>query len=190
MKIVLTGGIGTGKSSVSKIFEELGYRVIDADKIAHKELENSKEEIKKLFGKEFINEGKVDRKKLGSIVFNNIDKKRELEKLLHPKIRRSIKKEVEKSELKKEKYIIDIPLFFESKGYEADKVIVVYAPKKLQIQRVMQRDNLHYDEALKRVKSQIDIEKKRELADIVIDNTKDIKNLNKEVKKIDAIFQI
>ncbi len=190
MRIILTGGIGTGKSSAAKIFKELGYRVIDADTIAHKELENSHEEIKKLFGEEFVKDGMVERKKLGSIVFNDNIKKRELENLLHPKIRKKIKEEVQKLESKKEKFIIDIPLFFESKGYEADKVIVVYAPKEMQIQRVVKRDGLSYDEALKRVQSQMDIQRKKELADMVIDNTKDIENLKNEVKKIDAIFKI
>ena len=190
MKIILTGGIGTGKSSAAEIFKELGYRVIDADTIAHKELENSQDEIKKLFGEELVKEGQVDRKRLGSIVFNDSLKKRELEKLLHPKIRQKIKEEVQKLESKKEKFIIDIPLFFESKGYDADKVIVVYAPKEMQIKRVMKRDGLSYEEALKRVQSQMDIEKKKKMADIVIDNTKDLQNLQKEVKKIDAIFKI
>ena len=190
MKIILTGGIGTGKSSAAKIFKQLGYKVIDADVIAHKELENSKEEIKKLFGEEYIKNGMVDRKKLGNIVFNNSMKKKELESLLHPKIRQKIKEEVQKLESSKEKYIIDIPLFFESKEYEADKIIVVYAPKEIQIKRVMERDRLSFEEALKRVESQIDIQRKRELADIVIDNTKDMQNLQKEVKKIDAIFKI
>ena len=190
MKIILTGGIGTGKSSTAKIFKQLGYKVIDADTIAHKELENSKEEIKKLFGEEFVKEGRVDRKKLGSVVFSNNMKKKELENLLHPKIRQNIKEEVQKLESKKEKFIIDIPLFFESRGYDADKVIVVYAPKEIQIARVMQRDGLSHEEALKRVQSQMDIELKKELADMVIDNTKDIESLKEEVKKIDAILKI
>jgi len=190
MKIVITGGIGTGKSSVAKIFKELGYKVIDADIIAHNVLENSKDDIRKLFGKELIKNGKIDRKKLGSIVFNDSIKKRELENLLHPKIRKKIIDETKKLESQNKKYILDIPLFYESKGYSADKVVVVYAPKELQIKRVMQRDGLNYNEALKRVESQIDIEKKKELADIVIKNTKDIKSLEKEVRKIDANFKI
>lgn len=186
--IVITGGIATGKSTVSKIFEEFGYIVVDADKIAHKELENSKDEIVKVFGKSVLKDKKIDRKKLGSIVFGDSGSKKKLEEILHPKIRKTIEKSIQTLQKDGKKYIVDIPLYFESGEYKADKVILVYAPKDVQLKRVMQRDKLTKEEALKRIESQMDIEKKRDMADIVIDNTNDIKQLKDEVKN--AIFQI
>jgi dephospho-CoA kinase len=188
MSVIVTGGIATGKSTVSKIFKEFGYEVVDADEIAHKELENSKDEIVKVFGSEILKDKKIDRKKLGSIVFSDTNSKKRLEEILHPKIRKSIEKTIQTLQKEGKKFIIDIPLYFESGEYKADKIVLVYAPKEMQLKRVMQRDKLTNEEALKRIESQMDIEKKRKMADIVINNTKDIKHLRDEVK--DAIFQI
>jgi len=188
MKLIITGGIATGKSTVCKIFKESGYEVVDADKIAHQELENSKDEIVRIFGNKIVTNGKIDRKKLGNIIFADKKSKSKLEKVLHPKIRKEIEKIVEILEKEGKKYIVDIPLYFESGKYKADKVILVYAPKKLQLQRVMQRDKLSEKEALERIESQIKIEAKKQMSDIVIENTKDIKKLKDEVKN--AIFQI
>ena len=188
MKLIITGGIATGKSTVCKIFKESGYEVVDADKIAHQKLENSKNEIVRIFGNKIVTNGKIDRKKLGNIIFADKKSKSKLEKVLHPKIRKEIEKTVEILEKEGKKYVVDIPLYFESGKYKADKVILVYAPKKLQLQRVMQRDKLSEKEALERIESQIKIEAKKQMSDIVIENTKDIKKLKDEVKN--AIFQI
>ena len=188
MKLIITGGIATGKSTVCKIFKESGYEVVDADKIAHQKLENSKNEIVRIFGNKIVTNGKIDRKKLGNIIFADKKSKSKLEKVLHPKFRKEIEKTVEILEKEGKKYIVDIPLYFESGKYKADKVILVYAPKKLQLQRVMQRDKLSEKEALERIESQIKIEAKKQMSDIVIENTKDIKKLKDEVKN--AIFQI
>jgi len=188
MSIVITGGIATGKSTVSKIFEEFGFTVIDADKIAHKELENSKDKVVEVFGKDILSQGKIDRKKLGSVVFADEKKRYKLEEILHPLIRDRIKKEAKKAEKEGKRYIFDIPLFFESGKYEADKVLVVYAPKQMQLQRIIKRDKLLAKDAQRRIDAQMDIEEKRLKADIVIDNTKDLKHLKNEVKN--AIFKI
>ncbi len=181
MRVIITGGIATGKSTACKIFEEFGYSIIDADKIAHIELEKAKEIILHKFGT-------IDRKKLGNIIFNDKDKRRELESILHPRIKEAIEQKEAILKQKDIRHIIDIPLFFESNRYKADKVIVVYAPKILQLRRLLKRDKLTENEAIKRVDTQMDIEKKRALADIVIDNTKDLKHLRDEVKN--AIFKI
>jgi len=188
MSIVITGGIATGKSTVSKIFKEFGFEVVDADKIAHKELENSKDNIIKVFGECIVHQGKIDRKKLGSIVFADDEKRKKLEEMLHPLIRKEIEKEIKKLEIESKKYILDIPLFFESGMYKADKVLVVYAPKQMQLQRIIKRDKLLLVEAKKRIDAQMDIEKKKLKADIVVDNTKDLEHLKNEVKN--AIFKI
>ncbi len=184
MVAIITGGICTGKSTVCKIFKKNGYEIVDADKIAHRLLDKNIESIAKLFGKKYIKNDKVDRKKLGELIFSDNNKKKELENLLHPVIREEIKKESQKLEKECKKYLIDIPLFFESGNYKADSVIVVYVPEQTQLKRVMARDNLTEEEAIKRIKSQINIEKKRELADFVLDNSKDLKHLESEVKRL------
>lgn len=183
--IALTGGIGTGKSSASAILSLFGFRVIDADKIAHSVLDSKANEIAQRFGKEFIlSDGKVDRKRLGRVVFADKSLREELESIVHP----SIREEIEKASLEQERlgkpYLIDIPLFFERGNYPIDRVITVYAPKELQIERIMKRDSLSKDEALQRIDAQMDIEEKRRLATWVIDNSGSLKQLQNECERV------
>ena len=183
--IALTGGIGTGKSSASAILSLFGFRVIDADKIAHSVLDSKANEIAQIFGKEFIlSDGKVDRKRLGRVVFADKSLREELESIVHP----SIREEIEKASLEQERlgkpYLIDIPLFFERGNYPIDRVITVYAPRELQIERIMKRDSLSKDEALQRIDAQMDIEEKRRLATWVIDNSGSLKQLQNECERV------
>ena len=183
--IALTGGIGTGKSSASAILSLFGFRVIDADKIAHSVLDSKANEISQRFGKEFIlSDGRVDRKRLGKTIFADRELRDELESIVHP----SIREEIEKASLEQERlgkpYLIDIPLFFERANYPIDRVITVYAPKELQIERIMKRDSLSKDETLQRIDAQMDIEEKRRLATWVIDNSGSLKQLQNECERI------
>ncbi len=179
--IVLTGSIATGKSSVCRQLEDNGYAIIDADKIA-KELIDAKV-IEKLFGLNFIKDGRVDRKALGDLVFNNPTQRKKLNRYIHPLIREKIYQEAKKMEDKKARYVVDIPLYFESGHYDGSVVGVVYCPKKEQVKRLMLRESICEADAIKRVDSQIDIEEKKEKADFVIDNSKDSKNLEIQSKK-------
>lgn len=181
--IVLTGGIGTGKSTVCNILKLYGFSIIDADKIANYILQKEKDSIIKLFGKKYIKDNSVDKKALAKLIFKNKDAKQKLENLMHPLIKKKIIEESLKLEKYKVPYIIDIPLFFETKNYPIKRVAVVYAPKELQIQRVVNRDKLSYEEAIERIESQLSIEKKKEKATYLIDNSKDLKNLQKEIDK-------
>jgi len=181
--IVLTGGIGTGKSTVCNILKLYGFSIIDADKIANYILQKEKDSIIKLFGKKYIKDNSVDKKALAKLIFKNKDAKQKLENLMHPLIKKKIIEESLKLEKHKVPYIIDIPLFFETKNYPIKRVAVVYAPKELQIQRVVNRDKLSYEEAIERIESQLSIEKKKEKATYLIDNSKDLKNLQKEIDK-------
>lgn len=181
--IVLTGGIGTGKSTVCNILKLYGFSIIDADKIANYILQKEKDSIIKLFGKKYIKDNSVDKKALARLIFKNKDAKQKLENLMHPLIKKKIIEESSKLEKYKVPYIIDIPLFFETKNYPIKRVAVVYAPKELQIQRVVNRDKLSYEEAIDRIESQLSIEKKKEKATYLIDNSKDLKNLQKEIDK-------
>jgi len=179
--IILTGSIATGKSSVCRQLKVNGYTIIDADKIA-KELIDVKV-IEKLFGLNFIKNGEVNRKALGDLVFNDFKQREKLNRYIHPLIREKIYQEVRKMEHNHIKYIVDIPLYFESGHYDGSLVGVVYCPKVEQIKRLMLREEINKTDALKRIESQIDIEEKKKKANFIIDNSKDMKHLKKETKK-------
>ncbi|MCD8213305.1 MAG: dephospho-CoA kinase [Campylobacter sp.] len=181
---VVTGSIGSGKSTFINLLKMHGFSCIDADTISHEELEKCGDEAVAKFGGEILSCGKIDRKKLGNIVFNDKDKLKWLENLLHPRIKDEIERICLKFEDKNMPYFVDIPLFFEGldrQGFE--NIVVVYAPKNLLIERVMKRNELDFDKARKRVNLQMDIEKKRKMADFVIDNSKNLANLENETGK-------
>ena len=174
--IVLTGGIGTGKSTVASFLKLYGYKIIDADEISKQIFEKKKEKIKEIFGT-------TDRKKLRKIVFNNNEKLKILENLILPDVKEEVLKKAKELEKDKVPYFVDLPLYFEKQNYsEFKKVLVVYAPKNIQIQRVMKRDNSDKNEVKAILKNQIDIEEKKKKADFIIDNSKDLKHLQKEIE--------
>ncbi|MDN5072490.1 dephospho-CoA kinase [Aliarcobacter butzleri] len=182
--IALTGGISTGKSTVCNLLKLHGFLTIDADKIAHKLLDENSSKIEEMFGKEYVENGKVLRKELGKIIFSNEENKLKLEALLHPLIKEEIIKESKIYEEQNKPYFVDIPLFFEKMHYPISKSLVIYTPKELQIQRLMKRDNIDEKEAKLKISNQMDIEEKRKLANIIIDNSKDLKHLQNEVERV------
>ena len=182
--IALTGGISTGKSTVCNLFKLHGFLTIDADKIAHKLLDENSHKIATMFGEQYVENGKVLRKELGKIIFSNEENKLKLEALLHPLIKEEIIKESKVFEEQNKPYFVDIPLFFEKMHYPIPKSLVIYTPKELQIERLMKRDNIDEVEAKLKISNQMDIEEKRKLADMVIDNSKDLKYLQNEVERI------
>ncbi len=181
--IALTGGIATGKSSVCSLLSLYGFKIIDADKIAHQMLETHVSEIKNLFGSQYISEGRVDRKKLGSLIFADKNERLKLEALLHPLIKEEIQKQASFCESKNVPYIVDIPLFFENRNYDIDEVVLVYCTKEQQLQRLVDREGLSKKESQNRIKAQMVIDEKKALANFVIDNTKNLKHLQAEVDK-------
>ncbi len=182
--IALTGGIATGKSTVCNLFKLHGFLIIDADRIAHKLLDENSAKIAEMFGSQYVENGKVIRKELGKIIFSDEQSKLKLEALLHPLIKESIVRQSRLFESQDKPYFIDIPLFFEKMHYPIPRSLVVYTPKELQVQRLMKRDNINEEEALLKISNQWDIEKKKKLAYMVIDNSKDLKNLQREVERI------
>jgi dephospho-CoA kinase len=184
--VALTGSIATGKSTASAILRLFGFRIIDADEVAHQILDAKSDKIAQIFGDEFVRSGKVDRKALGKVVFANPQKRKILEELLHPAIKDEILFQAETQEKFKKPYLIDIPLFFERKIYKdlIKKVVVVYTPKDLQLERLINRDKITKDEAMQKISLQIDIDKKRELATWVIDNSKNLRELQKECEAV------
>ena len=182
--IALTGGIATGKSTVCNLLKLHGFLTIDADNIAHKLLDKNSAKIAQMFGQEFVEDGKVLRKNLGKIIFSKEKEKEKLEAFIHPLIKDEIYKESRIFEEQEKPYFIDIPLFFEKMHYPIPKSLVVYTPREIQIQRLMQRDNINEDDAKLKISNQMDIEEKRKLADLVIDNSSNLKSLQNEVERI------
>ncbi|GAA8474431.1 dephospho-CoA kinase [Helicobacter pylori] len=184
--IALTGGIGTGKSTTIKILESQGYHILDADKIAHQLLQEHRFEIAQHFGSDILEKGILNRKKLGVIVFQNANELKWLEDFLHPLIRECMLKKAYGLEKNHQAYFLDIPLFFEvggKKRYPVSKVVLIYAPRVLQIERLLERDKLKESEILQRLSCQMDIEQKRAMSDYVIDNSSSLKDLNKQVER-------
>lgn len=172
----ITGGIATGKSTVSNMIKEFGFTVIDADVVAREVMEPGREAYMKVvehFGKEILLDNEqIDRQKLGAIVFHNEEKRQLLNSLVHPAVRKEMLKQKEDAERRGEKAVfLDIPLLYEGRlTYLVEKVIVVYTDVNIQLKRLMSRNQLSKDEALARIHSQMSIEEKRKLADEVIDN--------------------
>ncbi len=181
--IVLTGGIATGKSTVVSMLKKHDFEVVDADVISREVLPLCKEQIKIAFGEIIIKNNEIDRKALGDIVFKDKEERKKLNDIIHPLIKKEILKRCELLNLKKKPYIVDIPLYYESKGYPCSMVVVVYAPLNVQLERLMRREKYTREEAMQRINAQICIEEKRKKADFVINNTFNEEALEQEIEK-------
>ncbi|HKL75231.1 MAG TPA: dephospho-CoA kinase [Halanaerobiales bacterium] len=186
MIIGLTGGIAAGKSTVARILASLGAYIINADKIGHNILEKNKnayndviDEFGEIIAK---NNGKIDRKKLGEIVFSDKDKLKKLENITHPYIIEEIKYETKEKIKDYHHLVLDVPLLFET-GLEniVDITWVVVCSYEKQIERIAKRDGLSREEAKKRIASQMETSQKVKLADFVIYNNGNKKELNNKV---------
>ena len=190
MKIVgLTGGISSGKSTVSSYFKQLEIPVIDADEVARKVVEPNSQgarEIRKTFGSDvFEEDGSLNRQKLGALIFSNTENRQKLDDLLQPLIKIMILDEIEEYRQKGETMIVlDLPLLFE-KQYEelCEEIIVVYIPRELQLERLMRRNQYTKQEALSRIDSQLSIEEKRKRATVLLDNQGTIQQLYQQVEQ-------
>ncbi|MFL9484136.1 dephospho-CoA kinase [Chitinophagaceae bacterium LWZ2-11] len=172
LKIGITGGIGSGKSTISRIFKTFGIPVFDADSVAKnimQEDEVLKQQVKETFGDESYKEGKLDRKYLANIVFNDAHQLELLNSIVHPA---TIRAATNWMKLQKTDYVIkEAALLFEAgSAGDLDYVIGVYAPQYVRIKRVMSRDNISREDVLARMNKQIDEELKMKLCDFVIVN--------------------
>ena len=188
--IGLTGGIATGKSTVSTMFKNQGIPVIDADHIAKSLLEVGSETYHKLidtFGECILATNKtINRKLLAKKMFNDTEARKKINTIIHPKVKVIIQGEIDTHKNLGHKHIVvDVPLLFES-GFDkiVDVTIVVYARKKDQIARLMSRDKIDETYAKQKIKSQFPLSKKKELADYVIDNSKNILETKKAFKRL------
>ena len=188
LTIGLTGGIGSGKSEVAGMFNQLGIPVIDADVIAHQLVEPGTEaltEITAAFGETILtSEGTLDRAKLAGIVFNKPDMKQQLETIIHPRVREQIK--AYKDAHKNEPYIIVvIPLLLESGQRDlVDRVLVVNAAETVRIQRVQSRDGRREEQIRSIMRNQADDAQRRAAADDNIDNSGSLDDLMISVRKL------
>jgi len=187
--IALTGGIATGKSTVASLMALNGMRVIDADSISHKILDDSHAWVEETFGSEYVNNSKVDRASLGNMIFSSPHAKKILEDFLHPKIRAEIEKQSIKQDGFKFPYLIDIPLFFENAAYNIKDSVVVYTPSDIQLERFMKRNKYSEEESLKRIASQMPIDEKKAKATWIIDNAKNLKHLQQECEDFVEIIK-
>ncbi len=178
MKIIgLTGGIASGKSTVSRALRELGAIVIDADEVAHTIMEPGKpawEDIIEHFGSGVLNADQtIDREKLGAIVFNNPERLQVLNQITHPRVGEQFKQIITTLRAEKSDAVlfIEVPLLYETHMERiCEEVLVVWVDEETQIQRLMKRDGLSREDALKRIDAQMSLDEKARRADFVIDN--------------------
>ncbi len=185
--IGLTGGIGSGKSTVASIFHKLGAPVIDADRIARELVapgQAALDEITKLFGCAILTaEGELDRSRLRQIIFQDSSKKKALEDILHPRIRETIKDRI--SLLQEPYCIIEIPLLLETGQTDlVDRILVVDAPRKMQYDRVKSRNRLTEQEIEAIIASQTDRSSRLAAADDIIVNDKTLQELEQKVSRL------
>lgn len=187
----LTGGIATGKSTVSAFLEQAGAVIVDADKIARHLVRKGQPAWQKIvdaFGLSILlPDGELDRSRLGEIIFNDPHQKRILNRIVHPEV--GSETAVQLAEIEKNQpdslVILDVPLLIES-GMDAglSEIIVVVIPEPLQIERLMHRDNLSQEQALARMRSQMPIDEKRKHATRLIDNSGSRENTRRQTMDI------
>ena len=185
----LTGGIGSGKSSVAQMFKQLGAEVIDADQFARDVVEPGQPalaEIVSTFGRDILlSDGRLDREKLGRIIFADAAARSTLNAITHPRIRERMEAEVEERRGRPGLLLLDIPLLYEnSRTSLVEKVIVVWVDLKTQLRRLTGRNRLSIEQAQQRIASQMPLDQKRARADIVIDNSGGLEDTRRQVEKI------
>lgn len=191
LKVGLTGGIGCGKTTVAKIFEQLKIPVIDADEIAHRLVaigQPALAQIQHEFGTGVLNpDGSLNRKILRDLIFSNGTQKENLESILHPLVYQSIQSELKR--LNAPYCIICIPLLFETNmTHFVDRILVVDCPVETQIERILKRDNITLERIQSIIGSQVSNAFRKAHANDLIDNSKTDNRLAEEVKKLHNFY--
>jgi dephospho-CoA kinase len=191
IKVGLTGGIASGKSTVSEIFASLGAKVLDADEVARELLlpgQPAWKRLRQTFGEEFFHpDGTVKRKQLRKLVFANPERRSQLNAIVHPEVMKEINRrsEVLSSSLQAKVLVVDVPLLLEvGVADRFDKIVVVDARESVQINRLMQRDGISEEEAKQALKVQMPLSEKVEQADYVIDNNSTLTDTEIQVRMI------
>lgn len=194
--IGLTGGIASGKSTISSILKAVGWPVIDADLIARQiVMPGSKglEQIVNRFGSQMLNsDGTLDRKKLGKMVFDDPKKLSDLDKIEHPLIQEAINSQLD--EFKKQHLpvvVLDVPLLFETgMDEECDLTVLAVVDQATQLKRLMKRDQISKMDAVKKISSQMSLKEKMQRADVIIDNNGTLEQTRSQVAElVDRVSQ-
>jgi dephospho-CoA kinase len=193
LKIGLTGGIGSGKTTVTQLFAEFGVPIIDADVIAHQLSQPGQSAlylIEKTFGQEMLNvDGCLNRGKLRDLIFSESDKKKQLEAIFHPLVYAEITQQI--TQLKAAYCIISIPLLIETGKIDLlDRILVVDCPLEMQIERVKSRNQLTETQVSAIIATQATREQRLAIADDVIDNSKSSSSLAEQVKKLHNLYSL
>ncbi|KAA8446575.1 dephospho-CoA kinase [Weissella paramesenteroides] len=189
-KLGLTGGIATGKTTISNYLKTKGIPVLDADEYARKVVEPGTPgltDIVNTFGKQVLqSDGSLNRKLLGQIIFNDMTARQKLNDITHPRIQQMMTDELQKlAKGKTPLVILDIPLLLENHNIAgADAIMVVTVPESIQLNRLMQRNNLTKEEAQRRIDAQMPLSEKEKLADFIVDNSGTIANTLTQVDKV------
>ncbi|MCK5762310.1 MAG: dephospho-CoA kinase [Candidatus Izimaplasma sp.] len=186
----LTGGIATGKSTVTQMFKSIDIPVIETDIIAREMLKKGTEgyeEVLKCFSTNILlTNNEINRKKLAMIVFGNPQRRKKLNDIVHPRVRSIVINEIQKhKELGTKMLVLDVPLLFETTFIDlVDKTVVVYTTYKKQKERLMERERIDKDYAELKISAQMPLNRKVDLADYVINNSASILDTRKEFNKI------
>jgi len=192
LRVGLTGGIGCGKSVVRGLLGARGAFTIDADEVVHELLGPGTEtsrQVAEAFGSHFLTSvGAVDRKALGALVFSSPEARARLNAIVHPRVFERLKELLEEAEERGERVaVVDAALMIETGSYKRyDRVVVVYCPREMQLERLKARDGLTDEEARLRVDAQMPIEEKKEFADYVVDNRG---TLVETERQVDAVWR-
>lgn len=195
-RIGLTGGIASGKSTVTAILRELGVTVIDADEVNKGLAQNGGKVWQAIYdhfgSRYFWPNGEMNRKALGNLIFTDNEARETLNRITHPIIQREMEEVLRKIEMEQNPplAVMDVPLLFES-GWDRfmDEVWVVSVPEELQILRLMERNNLTREQAMLRANSQMSLQEKCRLADRVIDNSLTVQHTREQVERILKDFE-
>lgn len=188
--IGLTGGIASGKSTVSNMFKTIDVPVIDTDLITHNLYQKNTvvhEELIKAFGEEIVFANKdINRKRLGQMIYNDKALRQVLNNIVHPHVKNITLQEIERLKLMKhELIVVDVPLLFETDFRKmVDISVVVYVEPALQLQRLIDRDQISAEFASSKIAAQMSLEEKKELADYVIDNSRSILDTRKQFNSL------
>lgn len=185
--IAVTGIAGSGKSTVTRLLREMGAFTMDADELAREVVEPGSPalgEIQRAFGNDVMNaDGTLNRKKLGAVIFHDTEKRRQLERITHPRIRdlaAARAAEAEHAPL----VVYDCPLLFEAGLDGFKKIVVVSSDEASAVRRMMARANISREEAVSRLRAQLPLEEKKRRADIVIENNGTLEELREQVQRI------